>query len=428
MGNYISVEHWFAPIDGHALGGNIPDEAIKALFGATNSPGSMPTSFAILDASANPYIPELIAQVAGKTRPIYDSVAEQSYSAQAPWLIELKPDDRFLRKLFSFGEAPWHLWGNGLGIFLRATATFDQVRNHLRRFLKIRDANGKWYYFRFWEPATAAAFFGGLEPESSSYMRWAWIGEAERIVSVLTPGADGGLQEFPFRCRANIARPNPFSLSQADVNRMGKALDRRANLALATLLHQPDDARLTDRMLNESKRLCLAQIVRAAAGHLGITDTRDIERIARLSRIYGLEFYLDPRCRRQMPSISDGPTAQMHAILDQRDELAHALLGKDEAGGLSSNFLQTDGSWAEFLSFLRCDLPIEGASKFHELADKSISVLPRAQKIWLAFYLGHRLEMDPRYELNKEMIALDPEDIFNRVSRAIKSEILARPI
>ena len=37
------------------------------------------------------------------------------------------------------------------GIFIRTTQDFDTVWRHFRKFTRIQDENGKWYYWRFWD-------------------------------------------------------------------------------------------------------------------------------------------------------------------------------------------------------------------------------------------------------------------------------------
>ena len=40
------------------------------------------------------------------------------------------------------------------GVFIRTRQDFDTVWRHFRKFTRIQDENGKWYYWRFWTPFT----------------------------------------------------------------------------------------------------------------------------------------------------------------------------------------------------------------------------------------------------------------------------------
>ncbi len=48
-------------------------------------------------------------------------------------------------------DAPWHLSGAEPGIYLCSRHGLDEVWRHFRKFSRIQDHEGKWFYFRFWE-------------------------------------------------------------------------------------------------------------------------------------------------------------------------------------------------------------------------------------------------------------------------------------
>ena len=58
------------------------------------------------------------------------------------------------RNLFTQSDAPWHLWDNESGIYIRSGGTLDDMWKHFRKFTKVQDEQGKWFYFRFWEVGT----------------------------------------------------------------------------------------------------------------------------------------------------------------------------------------------------------------------------------------------------------------------------------
>lgn len=65
----------------------------------------------------------------------------------APHLVLLNREAAFTRWLISRG------WGDNWGIFLTAKADIDTLKNHLRRYLMVRDEEtGKPFYFRFYDP------------------------------------------------------------------------------------------------------------------------------------------------------------------------------------------------------------------------------------------------------------------------------------
>ncbi len=42
------------------------------------------------------------------------------------------------------------LYEKELGIFIRSRASLTELRKHFRKFTRVQDEQGKWYYFRFW--------------------------------------------------------------------------------------------------------------------------------------------------------------------------------------------------------------------------------------------------------------------------------------
>ena len=43
-------------------------------------------------------------------------------------------------------------WHEELGIFIHSRYDFDTVLHHLRHFPVMKDENGKWFFFRFYDP------------------------------------------------------------------------------------------------------------------------------------------------------------------------------------------------------------------------------------------------------------------------------------
>ena len=76
----------------------------------------------------------------------------------APYLVEVipYPDDSSeseLMGLFSDEGAMTRVnWHEELGIFIHSRYDFDTVLRHLRHFPVMKDENGKWFFFRFYDP------------------------------------------------------------------------------------------------------------------------------------------------------------------------------------------------------------------------------------------------------------------------------------
>lgn len=372
---------------------------VDALFGALKGElGDVePSTFVVLDAAINTFLPEILEAQCDTFRSLYSGEAEQELSDTAPWLVQLKPDDQILKCLFAQSSAPWHFRGNGLGVIFRATATFDQMRNHLRKFLKIRKASNAWYFFRFWEPQTAVAYFAGLADESPEHNAWARIDDVKRVMSVLIPD-EASLHEVRFSPVLDGTKPGSFRLTQADVDRMGQVTRWSALAALAGLGVQHGDPVPAGKESEVQPGIIFAELVRDRAVVLGLTSRTDHERLIRLSRLFGLNFYDDPRLGCEELTHVQGASEKMYAILDRRDPLADMIVGEAGEGGLARAFLETDGSWFAFQQCLRCQISETNAASFYSHASAIPGSAPLVDKVWHAFYRGHAVRDDPRHQ------------------------------
>jgi len=80
----------------------------------------------------------------------------------APYVVQLEEDVDFTRNLFSHDpeqEVPWFMWNKEPGIYVRSRGSLDDMWKHFRKFTKVQDENGKWFYFRFWEARVFSKYF-----------------------------------------------------------------------------------------------------------------------------------------------------------------------------------------------------------------------------------------------------------------------------
>lgn len=113
--------------------------------------------YAVIDAARASNLADLLERSGLAHRCLFKGQAEADWGHVAPWIVRLQPENEFTRFLFTRGRFAWHLWDLECGIFLRSDRTLDRLWQHCRKFTKIRDASGKWYFFRFWDPGTLLA-------------------------------------------------------------------------------------------------------------------------------------------------------------------------------------------------------------------------------------------------------------------------------
>lgn len=148
----------------------VPDVSWDALFGRPDpSPieievaGGNPATvlpmqtYAILDAAKVTNLPEMLADSELEHRCLFKGEAYDDLKNVAPWIVRLENENTFTRNLFTRSDAYWHLWDNEPGIYVRSRGTLEEMWRHFRKFTRVRDEAGKWFYFRFWDSMRVAS-------------------------------------------------------------------------------------------------------------------------------------------------------------------------------------------------------------------------------------------------------------------------------
>lgn len=141
----------------------LPEQLAEVLFGQAGSP-PMPAAsntYAILDAAKITGLPEMLEVADMASRCLFRGSAYHELADAAPWLVQLRSSDSLVRKLFTAADPPRGLWNLEAAVFFRSPITFDHLWTHLRRFTRLRDSGGSWFYFRFWEPEVMRCFASG---------------------------------------------------------------------------------------------------------------------------------------------------------------------------------------------------------------------------------------------------------------------------
>lgn len=127
-----------------------PTEAELEHYGDAEAVPSMRT-YAILDAAKVLHLPMLLASSDLKHRCLFKGDAADELKNVAPYLVELEDGNTFTRNLFTSAGMPSNMWDREPGIYIRSRAQFDDIWKHFRKFTRVKDANNKWFMFRFWD-------------------------------------------------------------------------------------------------------------------------------------------------------------------------------------------------------------------------------------------------------------------------------------
>jgi len=83
---------------------------------------------------------------------LYQGRAAQDLSDVAPYLGGLSNHRQILEGLVNAG------WGRSWGVYITCDVSFDELRHHLRKFLKVKGGDGQELYFRFYDPRVLRTF------------------------------------------------------------------------------------------------------------------------------------------------------------------------------------------------------------------------------------------------------------------------------
>ena len=135
------------------------DEARHPLLQALATEGSAPSSvWAVLDGARSPAIHLALIESRLEYRSLYSGRLPPELGRASPQLVELPAGHRLRARLLDAGL------GRSWGIFL-VTDEPDNLRHHLRRWLKVRSANGRRYLFRFYDPRVLRAWLPTCTPD-----------------------------------------------------------------------------------------------------------------------------------------------------------------------------------------------------------------------------------------------------------------------
>lgn len=141
-------------------------------------------TYAILDAAKVKNLPEMLDTSTLPYRCLFKGDAFDELKDVAPWIVQLKDKAAFTRNLFTESDAPWHLWGQEAGIYVRSRCSLHDLWKHFRKFTRICDEDGKWFYWRFWEGAHIGAMLQGMGAKDQQ--RFFMDGNIESIVAIRT--------------------------------------------------------------------------------------------------------------------------------------------------------------------------------------------------------------------------------------------------
>ena len=103
-------------------------------------------AFAILDAARDSRILQFLESSSVQWQSLYEGEKAVQLRIVAPYLVALGSEPAFQEVL-----TRW-VWGRSAGVFLSSSASFEQLRWHLRHLLTAETDDGRRLLFRFYDP------------------------------------------------------------------------------------------------------------------------------------------------------------------------------------------------------------------------------------------------------------------------------------
>jgi len=146
-------------------------------------------TFVVLDGASNE---DLLDHLYDDPRPdfacLYRGELEPDMAEVAPYLVQLQPDTAFTDWLLDEG------WGKHWGVFALSHSNLKTMIRHFRKFLMVRDPEGKQLLFRLYDPRVLREFLPPCNAQELAYLFGALIGyicEGEKQDSMMVYSMDG---------------------------------------------------------------------------------------------------------------------------------------------------------------------------------------------------------------------------------------------
>lgn len=140
----------------------------------------------------------------------------------APYLVEVipYPDDSSeseLMGLFSDEGAMTRFnWHEELGIFIHSRYDFDTVLRHLRHFPVMKDENGKWFFFRFYDPKVLRNYLEVIATSPEKLNKF--FGYEKRIIHAFASGIGDSFHYYQLKALPEDTRNTPILLTEFELN------------------------------------------------------------------------------------------------------------------------------------------------------------------------------------------------------------------
>ena len=263
--------------------------------------------FAVVDASSVPLIPKKVLEV-GQQRAVslYRGTAEEEFWEVAPYLVTV--DESFVDWLQLNAKK------EGWGIFIASRSDLEEMRRHLRHFLKVQSPRDEIWLFRFYDPRVLEFF---LQTFSVFQLR-AFFGPVQAYgITDLDWKAVHFVQEAPSTAPPIEMRPYFRLLPEQEkhFDKYSELIFIRQTVLYVKEQHADKVEGMADAIITERVKVAIAR-----AKSFGLKLKESILFFVALMFDIAPNFYEQPGIRRALTTSNDSPDVRMDELLDNTSE------------------------------------------------------------------------------------------------------------
>lgn len=83
-------------------------------------------------------------------------------------------------------------WGKNCGIFLHSYADLDILARHCKKFIKLKDDDDRWYFFRYYDPRVAKDYFSWMATDKARVAKWFGVKQGLALIKGIVMEANQG--------------------------------------------------------------------------------------------------------------------------------------------------------------------------------------------------------------------------------------------
>lgn len=286
---------------------SVPDDLRDMVFGPVA--GEDCATYAILNGAKIDALPQRLAMSGLEHACLFQGEAFEEMGEVAPWVVRVEDGNRLVQQMFTAADSPLFLWAREAFVVLRSPAPLSALVRHLRKYTRIRDEAGAWFYQCFWEPATLGAWTDGRHTP--------FLGAEEAVIRRVIGISDSRPLVIDLPERAWERAPGPPLLTAEDRVRFDAVVRDAYARKLAGDLVAVTPGQCAALGLSGPGPLAESIVwLSGQLAHVGFTRRSDIGRVAVCALYLGTYFLNDPRLQALVAGtlLVPGPAPALRAL------------------------------------------------------------------------------------------------------------------